>query len=185
MKTGIDLVYLRSFESRGSPQGVFQPTPRIILIVFQFKQVDTLSYKTVSANRQTVVKKWYVVDANSEIVGRLATGIASVLRGKHKPSYTPHVDCGDNIIVINADKVRFSGQKMGVKDYFFYSGYPGGKRLETAKDLMKRRPTYVLEKAVRGMLPKNRLGREMFRHLHVYAGAEHPHGAQNPENLTF
>jgi len=147
--------------------------------------VDTLSFKTVSANRQTVVKKWYVVDANSEIVGRLATRIASVLRGKHKASYTPHVDCGDNIIVINADKVRFSGQKMRVKDYFSYSGYPGGKRLETAKELMKRRPTYVLEKAVRGMLPKNRLGREMFRHLHVYAGAEHPHGAQNPENLTF
>jgi large subunit ribosomal protein L13 len=147
--------------------------------------VDTLSFKTVSANRQTVVKKWFVVDANSEIVGRLATGIASVLRGKHKPSYTPHVDCGDNVIVINADKVRFSGQKMDEKDYFFYSGYPGGKRLEMAKDLMKRRPTYVLEKAVKGMLPKNRLGREMFRHLHVYAGAEHPHVAQNPENLTF
>ncbi len=147
--------------------------------------MDTLSFKTVSANRQTVVKKWFVVDANSEIVGRLATGIASVLRGKHKPSYTPHVDCGDNVIVINADKVRFSGQKMDEKDYFFYSGYPGGKRLEMAKDLMKRRPTYVLEKAVKGMLPKNRLGREMFRHLHVYAGAEHPHVAQNPENLTF
>ena len=147
--------------------------------------MNTLSYKTVSAKKTTVNKQWVVVDAQGEILGRLSSKIAMIVRGKNKPSYTPHVDCGDNIIVINADKVRFSGQKMGVKDYFFYSGYPGGKRLETAKDLMKRRPTYVLEKAVRGMLPKNRLGREMFRHLHVYAGAEHPHGAQNPENLTF
>jgi large subunit ribosomal protein L13 len=147
--------------------------------------VNTLSYKTVSANRQTVEKKWYLVDAEAEIVGRLAARVAHVLRGKNKASYTPHVDCGDNVIIINADKVRFTGDKMREKEYFFYSGHPGGKRLETAKDLMRRRPTYVVEKAITGMLPKNRLGREMFRNLHVYAGAAHPHEAQQPEILKF
>ncbi len=147
--------------------------------------MNTLSYKTVSANRQTVEKKWYLVDAEAEIVGRLAARVAHVLRGKNKASYTPHVDCGDNVIIINADKVRFTGDKMREKEYFFYSGHPGGKRLETAKDLMRRRPTYVVEKAIKGMLPKNRLGREMFRNLHVYAGAAHPHEAQQPEILKF
>ncbi len=147
--------------------------------------MNTLSYKTVSANRQTVEKKWYLIDAEAEIVGRLAARVAHVLRGKNKASYTPHVDCGDNVIIINADKVRFTGEKMREKEYFFYSGHPGGKRLETAKDLMRRRPTYVMEKAIKGMLPKNRLGREMFRNLHVYAGAQHPHEAQQPEILKF
>jgi len=147
--------------------------------------VNTLSYKTVSANRQTVEKKWYLIDAEAEIVGRLAARVAHVLRGKNKASYTPHVDCGDNVIIINADKVRFTGEKMREKEYFFYSGHPGGKRLETAKDLMRRRPTYVMEKAIKGMLPKNRLGREMFRNLHVYAGSTHPHEAQQPEILKF
>jgi large subunit ribosomal protein L13 len=147
--------------------------------------VNTLSYKTVSANRQTVEKKWYLVDAEAEIVGRLAARVAHVLRGKNKANYTPHVDCGDNVIIINADKVRFTGDKMREKEYFFYSGHPGGKRLESAKDLMRRRPTYVVEKAIKGMLPKNRLGREMFRNLHVYAGSQHPHEAQQPEILKF
>lgn len=147
--------------------------------------MNTLSYKTVSANRQTVEKKWYLVDAEAEIVGRLAARVAHVLRGKNKANYTPHVDCGDNVIIINADKVRFTGDKMREKEYFFYSGHPGGKRLETAKDLMRRRPTYVVEKAIKGMLPKNRLGREMFRNLHVYAGSQHPHEAQQPEILKF
>ncbi len=147
--------------------------------------MNTLSYKTVSANRQTVEKKWYLIDAEAEIVGRLAARVAHVLRGKNKASYTPHVDCGDNVIIINADKVRFTGEKMREKEYFFYSGHPGGKRLETAKDLMRRRPTYVMEKAIKGMLPKNRLGREMFRNLHVYAGSTHPHEAQQPEILKF
>lgn len=147
--------------------------------------MNTLSYKTVSANRQTVEKKWYLIDAEAEIVGRLAARVAHVLRGKNKANYTPHVDCGDNVIIINADKVRFTGEKMREKEYFFYSGHPGGKRLETAKDLMRRRPTYVMEKAIKGMLPKNRLGREMFRNLHVYAGAQHPHEAQQPEILKF
>jgi large subunit ribosomal protein L13 len=147
--------------------------------------VNTLSYKTVSANRASVDKKWYLVDAEAEIVGRLASKVAGVLRGKHKPSYTPHVDCGDNVIIINADKVKFTGDKMREKEYFFYSGHPGGKRLVAAKDLMQRRPTYVVEKAIKGMLPKNRLGREMFRNLYVYAGSEHPHAAQQPEKLTI
>jgi large subunit ribosomal protein L13 len=147
--------------------------------------VNTLSYKTVSANRDTVEKKWYLVDAETEIVGRLATKVAGVLRGKHKPSYTPHVDCGDNVIIINADKVRFTGEKMREKQYFFHSGYPGGKRFVAAQDLMKRRPTYVVEKAIKGMLPKNRLGREMFRNLYVYTGSDHPHAAQQPEPLQI
>lgn len=145
----------------------------------------TLSYKTVSANSATVDKKWVVIDAEAEIVGRLAAKVASILRGKHKPSYTPHVDCGDNVIIINADKVRFTGKKMSDKDYWFFSGYPGGKRFVAAKDMLQKRPTYIVEKAVKGMLPKNRLGREMFRNLYVYAGNEHPHAAQQPVELKI
>jgi large subunit ribosomal protein L13 len=147
--------------------------------------VNTLSYKTVSANKQTVEKKWYLVDAEQEIVGRLATVVAAVLRGKHKVDFTPHVDCGDNVIIINADKIRFTGNKMSEKSYFFYSGYPGGKRFATPLELLKKRPTYVVEKAIKGMLPKNRLGAEMFRNLHVYVGATHPHIAQQPIPLPI
>jgi large subunit ribosomal protein L13 len=147
--------------------------------------VSTLSYKTVSANKATVDKKWVIIDAEAEIVGRLASTAAHLLRGKHKPNFTPHVDCGDNVIIINADKVRFTGNKMKEKTYFFYSGYPGGKRLETARDLIRRRPIYVVEKAIKGMLPKNKLGREIFRNLHVYAGAEHPHAAQQPVSIKI
>lgn len=150
-----------------------------------FFNLDTLSYKTVSANPQTVVKQWYVIDANSEIVGRLATEAARILRGKHKPSYTPHVDCGDNIIIINAEKVRFTGKKMNTKEYAFYSGHPGGRRLELAKAIIKRRPTYIVEKAIKGMLPKNRLGSVLFTNLFVYAGNEHPHSAQQPVKIEI
>jgi large subunit ribosomal protein L13 len=145
----------------------------------------TLSYKTVSANSATVEKKWHVIDAETEIVGRLATAAATLLRGKHKPSYTPHVDCGDCVIIINADKVRFTGNKMADKDYWFYSGYPGGKRFVAAKDMIQRRPTYIVEKAIKGMLPRTRLGREMYRNLFVYAGNEHPHEAQQPQPLKI
>lgn len=145
----------------------------------------TVSYKTVSANRQTVVKKWYLIDAETEIVGRLATNAAKLLRGKHKPSFTPHVDCGDHLIIINADKVRFTGDKMATKEYWFYSGYPSGKRTVLAKDMIRKRPTYIVEKAIKGMLPRNRLGREIFRSLHVYAGNVHPHEAQQPEKYTI
>ena len=147
--------------------------------------MNTLSYRTVSANRSTVDKKWYLIDAETEIVGRLAARAAHLLRGKHKTSYTPHVDCGDNVIIINADKIRFSGNKLSEKEYFFYSGYPGGKRIVKAKDLLTSRPTYIVEKAIKGMLPKNRLGREMFRNLHVYKGNEHPHAAQQPMTFTL
>jgi large subunit ribosomal protein L13 len=147
--------------------------------------MNTLSYKTVSANSSTVEKNWYVVDANAEIVGRLSSKIAKVLRGKHKPSFTPHVDCGDNVIVINADKVKFTGNKMNDKEYVRHTGHPGGQRFATPKEMMAKKPAFVLEKAVRGMLPKNRLGDKIIKNLFVYAGGEHPHAAQNPKPLNF
>ena len=145
--------------------------------------MNTLSYKTKSANKDTVERKWYVVDADGQTLGRMCTKIATVLKGKHKPSYTPHVDCGDNVIVINADKVRLTGSKMEQKVYSTYSGYPGGQKSTTAAELMTKKPYAMVEKAVKGMLPKNRLGRAMFRKLYVYAGEEHPHAAQKPEEL--
>jgi large subunit ribosomal protein L13 len=142
--------------------------------------VNTLSYKTVSANKKTVNKTWVVVDAEGEILGRLSTKIAMIIRGKNKPDFTPNVDCGDNVIVINADKVKLTGNKFSDKRYVSYTGYPGGQRFISPKELMAKHPIRVVEKAVRGMLPKNRLGRALFGNLHVYAGAEHPHAAQNP-----
>ena len=147
--------------------------------------MNTLSYKTVSANKKTVDKQWVVVDAQGEILGRLSSNIAKVIRGKNKPSFTPHVDCGDNVIVINADKVKLTGDKMSDKVYVRYTGYPGGQRFITPKELMAKHPTRIIEKAVRGMLPKNRLGRAIFKNLHVYAGNEHPHAAQNPKEIKF
>jgi len=147
--------------------------------------VDTLSYKTVSANKATVNKEWVIVDAQNEVVGRLSVRIAMVLRGKHKPDYTPHVDCGDNVIVINAGKVRFTGNKWAKKEYVRHTGYPGGQRIEVAQELMRKNPIAVVEKAVKGMLPKNRLGAALYRNLHVYAGAEHPHEAQQPKTINL
>lgn len=147
--------------------------------------MNTLSYKTVSANKNTVNKEWIVVDAEGEILGRLSSQIAKVIRGKHKPTYTPHVDCGDNVIVINADKVKLTGNKLGEKQYVSYTGYPGGQRFISPKELLAKHPTRVVEKAVRGMLPKNRLGRSLYRNLFVYAGPEHPHAAQNPKTVKF
>lgn len=145
--------------------------------------MDTLSYKTKSAKGAEVEKQWYVVDAEGEILGRMASKVASVLRGKNKPSYTPHVDTGDYVIIVNADKVRLTGAKMDDKEYLSYSGYPGGQKSITAKELMVKHPTHVVEKAIKGMLPKNKLGRAMIKKLFVYAGAEHPHTAQKPEEL--
>ena len=145
--------------------------------------MNTLSYKTVSANKKTVNKQWVVVDAEGEILGRLSSKIASMIRGKHKPEFTPNVDCGDNVIVINADKVKLTGNKFSEKQYVSYTGYPGGQRFISPKELMAKHPTRVVEKAVRGMLPKNRLGRALFGNLHVYAGAEHPHAAQSPKAI--
>ncbi|MFK8008818.1 MAG: 50S ribosomal protein L13 [Saprospiraceae bacterium] len=145
--------------------------------------MNTLSYKTQSANKDTVDRKWFVVDAEGQTLGRMCTKIATVLKGKHKPSYTPHVDTGDNVIVINADKIRLTGSKMEQKVYLSYSLYPGGQKSITAQELMVKKPYAVVERAVKGMLPKNKLGRAMFKKLYVYAGAEHPHAAQKPENL--
>jgi len=147
--------------------------------------VDTLSYKTVSANKSTVTKEWALVDAQNEVVGRLCSKIAMVLRGKHKTNYTPHVDCGDNVIVINADKVRFTGKKWSEKEYVRHTGYPGGQRITVAQDLMRKKPIAVVEKAVKGMLPKNKLGAALFRNLHVFAGTEHPHEAQQPKTINL
>ena len=148
-------------------------------------KVNTLSYKTVSANKETVEKEWFIVDANDVVLGRLASVVAVVLRGKHKPSFTPHVDCGDNVIVINAEKVKLTGKKMSEKQYVRHSGYPGGQRFQTPEDLLSKRPTAVVEKAIKGMLPKSRLGSEMFRNLFVYAGENHPHEAQQPKTLDL
>lgn len=150
----------------------------------QFK-VDTLSYKTKSAKKEEVARKWHVVDAEGEVVGRLCSKIATVLRGKHKASYTPHVDCGDYVIVINADKVRFTGAKWSQKEYITFSGYPGGQKRTVASEVRDRHPERVIENAVKGMLPKNKLGRAMYKKLFVYAGAEHPHQAQQPEPLNI
>ena len=147
--------------------------------------MNTLSYKTVSANDATVKKEWIVVDATNEVLGRLASKVAMLIRGKYKPNYTPHVDCGDNVIVINAEKVRLTGNKLAEKLYYHHTGYPGGKRSATPKDWLQRKPTAVVEHAVKGMLPKNRLGSKLFGNLHVYAGPEHKHEAQKPKELKL
>lgn len=147
--------------------------------------MDTLSYKTVSANAATVDKKWVLVDAEGQTLGRLASGVAKVIRGKHKPDFTPHVDGGDYVIVINADKVSLSGQKWDQKQHIRHTGYPGGQRSLTSRELFEKDPILLIEAAVKGMLPKNRLGRKIFGNLHVYVGAEHPHEAQKPEAINF
>jgi len=147
--------------------------------------VNTLSYKTVSANAATVEKNWVVVDAEGQTLGRLASKVALLLRGKRKPNYTPHVDCGDNVIILNAEKVVLSGNKMTEKTYVWHTGYPGGQRTTNPENMMAKFPERVVEKAVKGMLPKNRLGAQLFRNLHVYAGAEHKHEAQKPTAINI
>ncbi len=147
--------------------------------------MDTLSYKTISANKQTVDKQWVLIDAENEVLGRLATNVARMLRGKHKPSFTPHVDCGDNVIVINADKIRLTGQKWDQKEYVRHTGHPGGQRFTSAHEMMAKKPTAMVEKAIKGMLPKNKLGDALFRNLFVYAGPEHPHQAQQPQKINL
>jgi len=147
--------------------------------------MSNLHFTTKHANAATVQRNWYVVDGTNQTVGRMCAKIASVLRGKNKAYYTPHVDCGDYIIVTNCDKVVFTGNKLDDKIYDTFRGYPGGRKEETAKNLMKRRPEVVIERAVKGMLPKNRLGRKMFKKLFVYTGDAHPHGAQQPKELKF
>lgn len=147
--------------------------------------MNTLSYKTVSANAATVDKNWVVVDAEGQTLGRLASKIALLLRGKRKPNYTPHVDCGDNVIILNADKVVLTGNKMADKTYVWHTGYPGGQRTTNPEQMMAKFPERVVEKAVKGMLPKNRLGAQLFRNLHVYAGGEHKHEAQQPTAINI
>lgn len=147
--------------------------------------MNTLSYKTQFAKKETFKREWFVVDAQGQTLGRLCSEIAKVLRGKHKPTYTPHFDAGDYVVVLNANKVHLSGAKWDDKTYIRYTNYPGGQREVAAKDLNRKKPTAVVEKAVKGMLPKNRLGRSMYRKLFVYEGAEHPHAAQQPKKLNF
>lgn len=147
--------------------------------------MDTLSYKTISANKSTVDKKWLLVDAEGQTLGRLASKVAKLLRGKHKPNYTPHVDCGDNIVIINAEKITLSGNKWDEKLYNRYTGYPGGQKHTSAKELLEKNPGRIVEKAVKGMLPKNRLGAELFRNLKVYVGTEHGQEAQKPTVINI
>ena len=147
--------------------------------------MDTLSYKTVSANKATVNKNWVLVDAENETLGRLSSKVAKMIRGKHKTNYTPHVDCGDNVIVINADKIKLTGNKMEEKTYISYSEYPGGQKSITAAQLMAKKPTALVERAVRGMLPKNRLGRALFNNLHAVEGSEHKYAAQKPKEIKL
>ena len=141
--------------------------------------------KTISAREQDIQRDWYVIDAQGQTLGRLATRVATVLRGKHKPNFTPHVDCGDYVIVVNAEKVHVTGQKMSQKKYYRHSGYPGGLKQVTLRDQLQKFPNRVIEAAVRGMLPKNRLGRRMFKKLKVYTGAAHPHEAQQPKSMEL
>lgn len=151
----------------------------------KIKTVDTLSYKTVSLNAATVQKEWLVIDATDLALGRLASRVALVLRGKNKPGFTPHVDCGDNVIVINAEKVILKGDKMENRVYTRYTGYPGGQRFTTPKEILEKRPAELIRRSVRGMLPKTRLGDKIIGNLYVYAGPEHPHQGQNPREIKL
>ena len=141
--------------------------------------------KSYMANAQTIERKWFVVDATDLVLGRVSTEVASLLKGKHKPTYTPHVDCGDYVIIVNAEKVALTGNKLDDKLYYRHSGYPGGLKSRTAKRMLELQPQKVLEKSIRGMLPKNRVGEDMYRKLYVYVGSEHPHQAQKPEVYTL
>ncbi len=150
-----------------------------------FREVDTLSYKTISANKSTVDKQWVLVDAEGQTLGRFASKVAKILRGKYKPNFTPHVDCGDNVVVINAEKIQMSGNKWEEKTYSRYTGYPGGQRSTSASQLLEKHPERIIEKSVKGMLPKNKLGADLFRNLKVYAGAEHGQEAQKPKAINL
>ena len=147
--------------------------------------MNTLSYRTVSANKATVNKEWVVVDAEGEVLGRLASKVAKLIRGKHKPNFTPHVDCGDNVVIINAEKIKLTGNKWNDKTYVRHTGYPGGQRTLSAIELFGKSPNRVVEKAVKGMLPKNKLGSALFRNLYVYTGGEHQQEAQKPRVINL
>ena len=148
--------------------------------------MDSLSFKTVSLNKATADKQWVVVDAKDKVLGRVASQVAMMIRGKHKAGYTPNVDCGDNVIVLNSDKIRLTGKKWTDKEYVRHTGYPGGQRRATPKEIVnKKSSTILVESAVRGMLPKTKLGRAIFKNLYVYEGGEHPHEAQQPKEVTL
>jgi len=147
--------------------------------------VDTLSYKTVSANKATIQKEWLLIDAKDQVLGRLSSVAAKFLRGKYKRNFTPHVDCGDNVIIINAALIKLTGNKATDKQYISYTGYPGGQKIKTPAMLLAKRPASLVENSIKGMLPKNRLGRELFRNLYVYAGPDHPHEAQQPKQIAL
>ena len=147
--------------------------------------MDTLSYKTISANKSTVNKLWVLVDAEGQTLGRLASKVAILLRGKHKPNFTPHVDCGDNVVIINASKVNLTGNKWEDKTYIRYTGYPGGQRSLSANQLFEKNPSTIIEKSVKGMLPKNKLGSELFRNLYVYNDSNHNQDAQKPVTINL
>ena len=147
--------------------------------------MDTISYKTISANKATVNKEWVLVDADGQTLGRLASKVAKLLRGKHKPNFTPHVDCGDNVIVINAEKINLTGNKWIDKSYIRHTGYPGGQKSLTATELFGKDPARIVEKSVKGMLPKNKLGADLFRNLTVVVGSEHKHEAQKPKAINL
>lgn len=147
--------------------------------------MDSLSYKTVSLNKATVDKQWVIIDANDAVLGRLASQVAKILRGKNKPSFTPHADCGDNVIIINAEKVKLTGKKLTDKVYVRHTGYPGGQRFATPADYLAKKPEFIIYKAVKGMLPKSRLGSQMLRNIKIYVGNEHPHAAQEPKQIKL
>ena len=147
--------------------------------------LNSNSFKTLSLRKEDVKKKWFLVDATDQNLGRMCSNIAKILRGKHKASFTPHVDCGDNIVVINAKKVNLTGNKWDNKTYISHSGYPGGQKIKTAKEVFAKNPSILIEKAVKGMLPKNRLGRQLFRNLFVYEDSNHPHEGQKPKELNI
>jgi len=147
--------------------------------------MNTTSYKTISANKDTVTKEWVLVDAENEILGRLASKVAKIVRGKNKVNFTPHVDCGDNVIIINSEKIQLTGNKWDQKEYVRHTGYPGGQRFTSVKQMLEKNPTEIIRKAVKGMLPKNRLGSVLLKNVFIYEGAEHPHQAQKPEKINL
>ncbi len=147
--------------------------------------MNTLSYKTISANRATVKKQWFLVDAEGETLGRLASKVAKILRGKHKPYFTPHADCGDNVVIVNAEKVRLTGNKLSQREHFSHSGYPGGQKRTTPAEILEKYPERLITQAVKGMLPKNRLANKILKNLRVFVGPEHNMEAQKPEELNL
>ena len=147
--------------------------------------MDTLSYRTKSVSGKGIERKWFIVDAEDRVLGRMATEISKILQGKTKASYTPNIDTGDHVIVINAEKIKLTGNKWDQKKYITYSEYPGGQKVKTAKQILAKKPEHIIEKAVKGMLPRTKLGRQMYKKLHVFAGTEHTHAAQKPENVKF